>query len=74
MFGFIFYHRRGKMRKHELYATYSDAYEYYGNNEILRIRKQYGTVVRKDWIVFDSPEKAMKHFDTKCGSYAGFYN
>jgi hypothetical protein len=66
--------RRGKMRKHELYSTYSDMYEYYGNNEILRIRKQYGTVVRKDWIVFDSPEKAMEHFNEKIGSYEGFYN
>jgi hypothetical protein len=62
------------MRKHELYSTDRDAYEYYGNNEILRIRKQYGTVVRKDWIVFDSPEKAMEYFNTKCGSYVGFYN
>ena len=62
------------MRKHELYSTYTDAYEYHGNNEILRIRKQYGTIVRKDWIVFDSPEEAMEHFNNKCGSYVGDYN
>ena len=62
------------MRKHEFYRTFSDAYEYHGNNEILRIRKQYGTIVRKDWIVFDSPKEAMEHFNTKCGSYVDFYN
>ena len=55
------------MRKHEFYSTYSDAYEYNGNNEIQRIRKQYGRIVRRDWIVFDSSEDAMQYFNTKCG-------
>lgn len=62
------------MRKYELYSDYSDAFEYHGSNEILRIRKQYGTIVRKDWLVFDSPEKAMEHFNAKCGSYVGYYH
>ena len=62
------------MRKHELYSTYSDAYEYDGNNEILRIRKQYGMIVRRDWLIFNSPEEAMEHFKTKCGAYIGYYH
>jgi len=62
------------MRKYELYSAYSDAFEYHGDNEILRIRKQYGTTVRRDWLVFDSPEEAMEHFNTKCGAYLGYYH
>jgi hypothetical protein len=62
------------MRKYELYSTYSDAFEYYGDNEILRIRKQYGMIVRRDWLVFDSPEEAMEHFNDKCGAYVGYYH
>jgi hypothetical protein len=62
------------MRKYEIYSTYSDFYEYYGNTEILRIRKQYGTIIRKDWIVFDSPDEAMDYFNSRCGTYVGQYN
>jgi len=62
------------MRKYELYNKYSDAFEYYGNNEILRIREQYGIIVRKDWLVFNSPEEAMEYFNTKCGAYIGYYH
>ena len=62
------------MRKYEIYPTYSDLFEYYGNTEILRIRKQYGKIIRKDWIIFDSPDEAMDHFNSKCGAYVGQYN
>jgi hypothetical protein len=62
------------MRKYELYSNYSDAFEYYGNNEILRVRKQYGMIVRRDWLVFNSTEEAMEHFNTKCGAYIGYYH
>gem|GEM_PF-257418 len=66
--------RRDKMRKYEIYPTYSDFFEYHGSNEILRIRKQYGTIIRKDWIVFNSPDEAMDHFNNKCGEYIGYYH
>ena len=62
------------MRKYEIYPTYSDFFEYYGNTEILRIRKRYGTIIRKDWIVFNSPDEAMDHFNSKCGEYIGYYH
>ncbi|MDH3358726.1 MAG: hypothetical protein OEM06_14775 [Desulfobacteraceae bacterium] len=62
------------MRKYEIYPTYSDFFEYHGSNEILRIRKQYGTIIRKDWIVFNSPDEAMDHFNNKCGEYIGYYH
>ena len=69
-----FIQRIEKMRKYEHYRSYSDAFEYYGNTEILRVRKQYGMIVRRDWLVFNSPEEAMKHFKTKCGAYIGYYH
>ena len=59
------------MRKYEHYHTYSDFFEYHGNVEILRIRKQYGTIIRKDWLVFNSTDEAMDHFNTKCGEGGG---
>lgn len=60
------------MRKHEFYPTYNDVFEYHGNTEILRTRKRGGTIIRKDWLVFNSPEEAMDHFNTKCGLYIGY--
>ena len=62
------------MRKYEIYPTYSDFYEYHGNTEILRIRKKYGTIIRKDWIVFNSTDEAMDHFNNKCGEDIGYYH
>jgi len=61
------------MRKHELYPTYHDFFEYYGNTEIVRIREQNGSIVRQDWLLFDSVEEAMEHFNTKCGEFVGNY-
>ena len=42
------------MRKHELYTDYHDQFEYFGNTEIERIRKQGEKTIRHDWIIFDS--------------------
>jgi hypothetical protein len=61
------------MRKHELYTTYQDFFEYYGNTEILRIRNQNGTSARQDWLIFDSAEEAMEYFNTNCGEFIGYY-
>ena len=62
------------MRKYEIYPTYKDSFEYLGSTEILRIREQYGTIIRKDWIVFNSPDEAMDYFNTKCGEYVSYYH
>jgi len=62
------------MRKFEFYPAYSDVFEYIGNTEILRIRKQYGTTIRKDWLVFNSQDEAMDYFNTKCGEHIGYYH
>jgi hypothetical protein len=59
-----------KLKKYELYRTYQDVFEYYGNTEIVRIRKQNGTTIREDWLIFNSVEEAMEHFNTKCGEFA----
>ena len=40
------------MRKHELYTEYHDHFEYFGNTEIERIRKQGEKTIRNDWIIF----------------------
>jgi len=62
------------MRKHELYPTHHDFFEYYGNTEIVRIRKQKnGTTIRRDWLIFDSVEEAMEYFNTRCGEFLGYY-
>ncbi len=39
------------MRKHELYTNYHDQFEYFGNTEIERIRKQGEKTIRHDWIL-----------------------
>jgi len=61
------------MRKHELHPTYHDIFEYFGNTEIVRVRKQNGSIVRQDWLLFDSVEEASEHFNTKCGEFVGYY-
>ncbi|NNK85162.1 MAG: hypothetical protein HKO91_06395 [Desulfobacterales bacterium] len=48
------------MRKHELYTDYQDYFEYFGNTEIERIRKQGEKTIRHDWIIFDSVDEAME--------------
>ena len=55
------------MRKHELYTDYHDHFEYFGNTEIERIRKQGEKTIRHDWIIFDSADDAMEYFNERCG-------
>jgi len=62
------------MRKYEIYPTGHDFYEYHGNNEIVRIRNQNGTIVRRDWLIFNSADEAMEYFNTKCGEFVGYYH
>ena len=61
------------MRKYELYPTHYDFFEYFGNTEIVRIRKLNGTTVRKDWLIFDSVDEAMEYFNTDCGESVARY-
>ncbi|MEE8432681.1 MAG: hypothetical protein V3S16_15645 [Candidatus Desulfatibia sp.] len=63
-----------KMRKHELCPTHHDFFEYCGNTEIVRIRKQNGTTIREDWLNFDSVEEAMEYFNTECGEFVSYYH
>ena len=63
-----------KLRKYELYPTHHDFFEYYGNTEIVRIRKQNNTIIREDWLSFDSVEEAMEYFNTECGEFADYYH
>ena len=62
------------MRKHELYPDYRDLFEYYGSNEIERVRIKAGQPIRRDWFVFDSVDEAMMFFSEKCGTFEGRYN
>jgi len=61
------------MRKNELYAEYHDFYEYFGNTEIERIRKQGEKTIRHDWLIFNSTDEAMEYFNDKCGEFVGYY-
>lgn len=62
------------MRKYELYPDYRDMFEYFGSNEIERVRIKGSHAVRRDWFVFDSADEAMMFFSEKCGTFAGRYN
>ena len=50
------------MRKYELFTDYHDHFEYFGNTEIERIRKQGEKTIRHDWIIFDTVDEAMEFF------------
>ena len=61
------------MRKHELYTDYHDQFEYFGNTEIERTRKQGEKTIRHDWIIFDTVDEAMEFFNDQCGEFIGCY-
>ena len=61
------------MRKHEFYTDCHDYFEYFGNTEIERIRKQHNKTVRRDWIIFDSVDEALEYFNNTCGEFVGRY-
>ena len=54
------------MKKHVSYPAYYDFYEYHGNTQILRIRKQGKKTLRKDWLSFNTVEEAMDYFNSGC--------
>jgi len=62
-----------KMRKYELFTDYHDHFEYFGNTEIERIRKQGEKTIRHDWIIFDTVDEAMEFFNDSCGDFVGYY-
>jgi hypothetical protein len=61
------------MRTQEIYTDYHDHYEYFGNTEIERIRKQGEKIIRHDWIIFNTVEEAMDFFNDRSGEIAGYY-
>ena len=61
------------MRKHELYTGYHDHFEYFGNTEIERIRKQGEKTIQHDRIIFDTVDEAMELFNESCGEFVGCY-
>ena len=61
------------MRKYEHYSEYRDLFEYYGNNEIERIRIKNGRMIRRDWFVFESENDASAFFRERCGAFEGRY-
>ena len=61
------------MRKNKLYADYCDFFEYFGNTEIGRIRKQGEKVIRHDWLIFDSVYESMEFSNDQCGEFVGYY-
>ena len=56
-----------------LYIDYHDQFEYFGNTEIERIRKQGEKTIRHDWIIFDTVDEAMDFFNDQCGEFVGYY-
>lgn len=61
------------MRKHEFYPEYRDLFEYFGKNEIARVRIKDGQAIRRDWFVFESEDDARAFFSIRCGAFEGRY-
>jgi hypothetical protein len=56
---------------HEFHSDYYDSYEYHGNTAIEITRKQGGSTVKRDWILFDSVQEAQDYFYDNCNDYTG---
>jgi hypothetical protein len=53
-------------------TIYTESFEYHGHTMIERIRRQEGSIVRRDWIVFNTVEEAEIFFnETDCDSAVG---
>lgn len=50
------------------YPDYYDCYEYHGNTTIELTRKQNGSTIWRDWILFDTVEEAAEYFNDSCVS------
>ena len=48
------------------YPDYNDCYEYHGSTTIELTRKQNGTTIWRDWILFDTVEEATEYFNDTC--------
>jgi hypothetical protein len=48
------------------YPDYYDCYEYHGSTTIELTRKQNGTTIWRDWILFDTVEEATEYFNDTC--------
>ena len=60
------------MRTQELYTDYQDHFEYFGNTEIERIRKQGEKTISHDWIIFDTVDEAMEFFNDRCSEFVSY--
>jgi len=54
------------LKKHVSYPRYYDYLEYHGSTQVVRIRKQGRTVLRKDWLDFNTVEEALDYFNNGC--------
>ena len=60
------------MGTEEINTDYHDHFEYFGNTEIEHIRMQGERVIKHDWIIFDSTDKAMEFFNDRCCEFDGY--
>jgi hypothetical protein len=56
----------------EIYTDYHDHFEYFGNTEIEHTRMQGETVIKHDWINFDTVDEVMEFFNDRCGEMVGY--
>jgi len=54
------------MTRTNSYSDYYDCYEYHGSTTIEMTRRQNGTTIWRDWIIFDSVEEATEYFNDNC--------
>ena len=57
------------MTRHEHNLYYDDSFEYQGGTMIERTRRQMGSVISRDWILFDSIEEAEDYFNSNCDTW-----
>ncbi len=51
------------MTRCEFDQHYQQYFEYHGSTTIERTRKQFGQIIRRDWLLFDSVEEAQEYFN-----------
>lgn len=45
------------------HKDFQEIFKYYGHTEVERIITQFGSTVRRDWLLFDTVEEANRFFN-----------
>lgn len=48
-------------------TAFQEYFEYHGNTAVEMTRKEFGYVIKRDWILFDTVEEAQSFYYDNCG-------